>query len=80
MSSLLPGLTLACTLPDTSGWSKSNRDLGCLPNNNSAGERPVVICGVSLYCDKKREPSHNLLMPCLNVWMAYSTSPLDAGW
>ena len=40
----------SCILPDTSGWSKSNRDLGCLPNNNSAGERLVVVCGVTLYC------------------------------
>ena len=75
----------SCTLPDMSGWSKSNQDLGCLPNNNSAGERPVVVCGVCLYCDKKCDnlvstvPSRNLLMPCLSIWTARSASPLDAG-
>ena len=78
---------LSCTLPDTSGWSKSSRDLGCLPNNSSAGERPVVVCGVSLYFSKNCDnlvstipSSLNLLIPCLKVWTDRSTSPLDAGW
>ena len=73
----------SCTLPDTSGWSKSSHDHGCLPNNSSAGERPVVVCGVSRYFDKNwdnlvsRVPPSSRLILCLKVCTAHSAKPFD---
>ena len=68
------------------GLSKSNRDLGYLPNINSAGDLPVVVCGVSLYMNNNLEslcskvPSVCFLRLCLNVCTAHSTIPFDDGW
>ena len=36
------------------GLSKSKRVCGCLPNIGSAGETPVVICGVILNTSNSR--------------------------
>ena len=38
-----------------SGVTKSRIDLGRRPNNISAGEIPVVVCGVILYWNKNRD-------------------------
>ena len=66
--------------------SRSNHDLGCLPSINSAGDLPVVLCGVSLYINNSLEsfcsnvPSVSFLKLCLKVCTARSTIPFDDGW
>ena len=68
-----------------SGISKSRRDRGRLPINISAGEMPVVVCGVIRYCRRKRdtrdsiEPLVDFFINFLNVCTALSASPLEAG-
>ena len=68
------------------GLSRSNRDLGCLPSINSAGDLPVVLCGMSLYINNSVEsfcsnvPSVSFLKLCLKVCTARSTIPFDDGW
>ena len=54
---------------------------------SSAGEIPVLLCGVILYLNRKRDnfvstydPSLSFLIPSLKVCTARSTKPFDAGW
>ena len=86
MSQFLIFFNLLCNV-----WLESNRDLGCLPNNNSAGDLPVVVCGVSLYMNNNLDSlcskvsSVYFLRLCLNVYtiikskhiLAYTSSGLE---
>ena len=50
MHTLYPGYDvyiLRLTRLDRSGYNRSSRDLGLLCSSSSAGETPVVECGVS---------------------------------
>ena len=76
---------LFSTVAATSGFSKSRRDLNCLPINNSAGATPVVECGVIRYLNRNLA-SFSLTEPpciwrklCLKVWTALSAKPLLEG-
>ena len=77
---------LSLTFTPVSGCNRSNRDLGCLPNSSSAGDRPVVVWGVILYLNKNldnlvsSDPPWIHLIPCLKVWTALSANPFEAGW
>ena len=68
------------------GSSKSNRVRGCQPNNNSAGEVPVVVCGVDRYVNKifdRRacsDPSRAFLRPFFKICTARSANPFEDGW
>ena len=68
-----------------SGCNTSSRDLGHLPNSNSAGDCPVDVCGVNRYVNKNlaslvsKESSLLCLNPCLKVWTALSARPFDEG-
>ena len=58
------------------GLSRSNSDLDCLSNIISAGDLPIVLCGLSLYINNILEsfrsnvPSVNFLKLCLEVCTA----------
>ena len=78
---------LSLTFTPVSGCHRSNRNLGCLPKNNSAGDRPVVVVwGVILYLNKNldnlvsSDPPWIHLIPCLNVWTPLSANPFEVGW
>ena len=69
-----------------SGLSRSKRERRRCPNSSSAGETPVVVCGVFLYAKRNREslssvvPSVIFFNPVLKVFTAVSARPLEAGW
>ena len=77
---------LARTRPDTSGNTKSNRVRGLRLKRSSAGDVPVVECGVIRYVRRNREIRSSsgmdgaFLRYVLKVWTALSARPLVAGW
>ena len=73
------------TLLPISGYTKSNLDLGFLPNESSAGETPVDVWGVIRYRLRNLDtlvstlPSLIFFMASLKVLTALSASPFEAG-
>ena len=74
------------TRQDTLVRARSRIERCRRPSSSSAGDTPVVVCGVSQYWNRKweiwvcRDPGDGFLMKSLNVWTALSASLLVAGW
>ena len=68
------------------GLRRSNLVRDLLPNSSSAGEEPVVLCGVILYVNRtlaslvEKVPDVSFLRPFFTICTALSASPFEAGW
>ena len=83
--SMINFLCLSSSLLEVSGCNKSKVVRNLLPIRSWAGERPVVVCGVTLYLNRNcvRRCSmgpYSLETVDLKVCTALSASPLEEGW